>query len=168
MKYLRVKKRGRGNEYLTPNELKLLKNIQKHGETYTYKLNREKGYSFSTAHKLLENLEKKGFTQSRWEDGKHLYMLTSSGRELATDYQNIESFYFKTITCVHGQSIVRLINMGPADLQLVIRTNCEVAQSEFPILASATYSFNTPATIMAKSKEGDGFIVSCEKDTGQS
>jgi len=168
MEYPRVKKRGRGNEYLTPNELKLLKNIQKHGETYTYKLNRENGYSLSTAHKLLKNLEKKGFTQSQWKAGRHLYMLTSSGRELATHYQNIESFYFKTITRANEQSTVRLINMGPANLQLVIRTNYAFAQSEFPILASATYSFNTPATIKAKSKEGDGFIVSCEKDASQS
>ena len=162
MRYYRVKKRGCGNKYLTQSELELLRIIQKHGETYPYKLSSENGYPLSTAHKLLKNLEKKGFTQSQWEDGKHVHRITSSGLEIITHYKSINSFYYNTI--VSGPSTGRLINMGPVNSQLAIRTNETFVQSEFPFLASMTYSFNVSATIKAKSKEGEGFIFFCEKD----
>jgi len=67
---------------LTPTEVKLLTDINEHGETWGYHLSEEHGWQRSTVSKSLKSLEEKGFCSSTWEErerNKRKYKLTPAG-----------------------------------------------------------------------------------------
>lgn len=158
MKYLEVRKGGpHAKKYLTPHQITLLKTIKEHGETYAYHLIKEHEYAEGTISKLLSNLETEGFIRSQPKEGKSIYSLAPKGEDIADNYHSIDDVEFKAV--VPEKMNGRLINMGYANTQLVLRSNYAFVRSELPVSQSIFFSFNTSVTIQAKAKEGQTFII---------